>query len=359
MPGVPAVDEKALQDMVRINPSLSAWTPGIAKRGRNSRARMPTFLVIGAAKSASTSLHNYLGQHPDIYMSPTKEPNFFSFAGATPAFRYPPECEGAGGAVRTRLRNAILRDRISSLEQYRRLFAGATNQRALGESSVNYLYSQVAPRLIRTCIPAVRLVAILRNPVDRAYSRFLQSRREGLEPLADFAEALAAEKQRIAGGYAPAWHYRCRGYYYEQLQRYYQLFDRKQIHIMLYEEFGADPLTQIQALFGFLEVDPAFAPDMEERFNDSAKPRIVARSWLLDALLNTANPVKACAKWLLPPAFLRAVRSRIDRGNTRHAAPPDYGPLSPVLRRPLQEDFRPDILKLQDLIGKDLSRWLQ
>jgi len=320
---------------------------------------MPTFLIIGAAKSASTSLHNYICQHPDIYMSPMKEPNFFSFEGATPMFRYPPECEGDGGAVRARLRNAILRNRISLLEQYRCLFAGATNQRAVGESSVNYLYSKVAPRLIRNHIPDVRLVAILRNPVDRAYSRFLHSRRDGLEPFADFAEALAVEGQRIAEGYAPAWHYRCRGYYHEQLQRYYQLFDRRQIHIMLYDDFCGDPLTQIQALFGFLEVDPAFTPDMNQRLNVSGKPRIVARSWLLDDLLNTSNPVKTCAKWLLPSAALRLVRRLIIKCNTMHVASPDYGPLSPVLRRQLQDDFRPDILKLQDLIGKDLSRWLQ
>jgi hypothetical protein len=353
------MDEKVLQDMARINSSLSAWTSGISKRGRNSRARMPTFLVIGAAKSASTSLHNYLGQHPDIYMSHMKEPNFFCFEGATPAFRFPPECEGAGDAVRARLRNAILRNRISSLEQYCRLFAGATNQRVLGESSVHYLYSKDAPRLIKKHIPDVRLVAILRNPADRAYSRFLHSRRDGLEPLADFAAALAIEDKRIAGGYAAAWHYRCRGYYHEQLQRYYQLFDRKQIHIMLYEDFGADPLTQIQALFGFLEVDPAFAPAMAERFNDSGKPRIAVRSWQMDALLNSANPIKNCAKWLLPSAALRSVRNLIDTCNTRHVASPKYGPLSPVLRRQLQDEYRPDILKLQDLIGKDLSRWLQ
>jgi hypothetical protein len=344
--------------MVRSIPTLVHRSLGIVKQ-RDSQPRLPTFLVIGAAKSGSTSLHDYLGQHPDIFMSRSKEPNFFSFAGATPVFRFPPECEGQGGAVRARLRTATLGNRIASMEQYRRLFAGATNQRALGESSVNYLYSDEAPYLIKKHLPEVRLIAILRNPVDRAYSRFLHSRRDGLEPFIDFTEALAVEEQRIAEGYAPAWHYRCRGYYHEQLQRYYRLFDQRQIHIILYDDFCGDQLTQIQALFGFLEVDPLFIPDMSQRLNVSGKPRIVARSWLLDDLLNTYNPVKSFAKWLLPDAGLRLMRWLIIKCNTKHVESPDYGPLSPALRRQLQDDFRSDILKLQDLIGKDLSRWLQ
>jgi hypothetical protein len=323
-----------------------------------SSSRLPTFLVIGAAKSGSTSLHDYLGQHPDIYMSRTKEPNFFSFAGDTPVFRFPAECEGKGGAVRARVRDLTFRNRCASLEQYRRLFAGAANQLAVGESSVNYLYSRDAPRLIKEHLPAARLVVILRDPVDRAFSRFQHARREGMEPLADFAEALAAEERRVVEAYAPAWHYRRRGYYHEQLAPYYELFDRQRIHVMLYDDFCREPLKHMQALFGFLGVDPAFSPDMSQRLNASGKPLLEARSWLLEGLLNTDNPVKACAKRLLPDLALRRARQVIIRINSAHVTSPDHAPLSPVLRRQLQDDFRPDILKLQDLIGLDLSRWL-
>lgn len=269
-----------------------------------------------------------------------------------------PNVTAGGGAVRARLRNATLRNRIESLEQYRRLFEGAARQRALGESSVNYLYSKDAPRLIRNHIPDVRLIAILRNPVDRAYSRFLHSRRDGLEPISDFAKALAAEDQRIADGYAPVWHYRNRGYYHKQLQHYFRLFDRERIHVMLYDDFSRAPLAQIEALFRFLEVDPAFIPDMSQHLNVSGKPRIEARSWLLDDLLNTSNPFKACAKRVLPHSALRLVRSLILRCNSKHTVSPSPGPLPPDMRRQLQEGFRSDILKLQDLIDRDLSEWL-
>lgn len=324
----------------------------------NSRSRLPTFLVIGAAKSGSTSLHDYLGQHPEIYMSRTKEPNFFAFAGDTPVFRFPAECAGKKGAIRARVRDLTFRNRCASLEQYRRLFAGAASQLAVGESSVNYLYSRDAPRLIREHLPAARLVVILRNPVDRAFSRFLQARREGMEPLAGFAEALAAEDRRVAEGYAPAWHYRRRGFYHEQLAPYYDLFDRQRIHVMLYDDFCREPLKHMQALFGFLGVDPAFSPDMSRRLNASGQPLIVARSGLLEGLLNTNNPVKACAKRLLPDLALRRARQVIMRINSAHVSAPDPDPLSPGLRRQLQEDFRPDIRKLQDLVGLDLSQWL-
>jgi hypothetical protein len=321
--------------------------------------RYPTFLVIGAAKSGSTSLHDYLGQHPDIFMSRTKEPNFFSFDGATPEFRYPAECLIQGGAARSRLRNATLGNRISSLAEYQRLFAKVTAQRAVGESSVNYLYSMAAPRLIKESLPGVRLVAILRNPADRAYSRFLHARRDGMEPLSDFAAALDAETQRIAEGYAPVWHYRQRGYYHQQLARYYGLFDRERIHVILYDDFCRDPLGQIQGLFRFLDVDPTFVPDMSRRLNVSGKPLLAARSWLLDDLLNTPNPVKSFARWLLPDRALESIRRQIMRFNSRSVPSPAPCPMPPDLRRRLLDDYRSDILQLQDLIGIDLSRWLQ
>ena len=345
--------------MVRLSPVSAERRSGIGNSSLASRTRLPNFLVIGAAKAASSSLHHYLGQHPDIYMSPNKEPNYFSFDGPTPLFRYPPECEGKSGAVRARVRNATLGNRIPSLEQYRQLFAKATSQHAVGESSVNYLYSEAAPGLIKALIPDVRMVAILRNPVDRAYSRFLHARRDGLEPLADFAVALAAEKQRIAEGYAPAWHYRARGYYHQQLQRYYRHFDRKRIHIMLYDDFCAAPQWELRALFNFLEVDPCFVPDMSQQINVSGQPRLVARSWLLDHLLNQSNPLKTCAKRLLRPAALHLMRRVYVTCNSKREATPQYGPLPQAMRRQLQEDFKSDILKLQDLINRDLSRWLR
>jgi hypothetical protein len=98
---------------------------------------------------------------------------------------------------------------------------------------------------------------------------------------------------------------------------------------------------------------------MSQRLNVSGKPRIVARSWLLDDLLNTYNPVKEFAKRLLPVPALEFVRRLIIRFNSRHMPSPETHPMPPALRRQLLVDFRSDILKLQDLIGRDLTRWLQ
>ncbi|TCJ15544.1 sulfotransferase, partial [Rubrobacter taiwanensis] len=182
---------------------------------------LPDFLVIGAGKAGTTSLYYYLRQHPQVYMSPTKETNFFALEGQRVAFR--------GPGVEERI-NAWT---ITELSEYERQFAGVRGERAVGEVCPLYLYSERAAERIKRHVPEVRLIAVLRDPAERAYSSFLMLRRSGREPLEDFAAALEAEDRRVAGGWEYAWHYRRAGYYHEQLSRYYALFDPAQIRVYL------------------------------------------------------------------------------------------------------------------------------
>ena len=135
---------------------------------------MPNFLIIGAMKSGTTALYYYLEQHPEIYMSPVKEPNFFSSQ----------ERENAAGAV-------------ARIGNYRDLFRGVSGETAIGEASHSYLYEPGAAAEIRRYAPEAKLIAILRNPIDRAYSHFLHMVRSGTEPLDDFAQALQEEAAGI------------------------------------------------------------------------------------------------------------------------------------------------------------------
>ena len=128
---------------------------------------MPNFLIIGAMKSGTTALYYYLEQHPDIYMSPVKEPNFFSSH---------------------KQENAA--DTVTEFGIYRQLFSGGSGKKAIGEASHSYLYEPGAAAEIRRYIPEAKLIAILRNPIERAYSHFLHMVRSGTEPLDDFARAL-------------------------------------------------------------------------------------------------------------------------------------------------------------------------
>lgn len=295
---------------------------------------MPNFLIIGAAKSGTTSLFQYLRQNPDIFMSPIKEPHFFSFDGEDSVF---------GGPIDAKSHNAI-----TSIQAYQSLFHDVTNERAIGEASTSYLYNSEAPMRIRHYLPNVKLVAILRNPVDRAYSNFLYMTRRQLEPLTDFEHALREEETRIRDHWPPTWHYKRRGFYCAQLHRYFSFFERGQIQIWLYEDLCENPLGLIQGIFQFLGVDDSISPDVSARYNPSGLPR----SPLIRKMLRSAKPVKALVKPLLPSGL----REHISRSlrNLYVATPP----LSKALRSQLVEEYRDDIVGLQELIKRDLSGWL-
>jgi hypothetical protein len=321
---------------------------------------LPNFLVIGAAKSATTALHEYLAQHPEIFMSPVKEPNFFAFEGQRPRFRGPSKRELAHGWwTRDRLRNARYELSITTLKRYRKLFTRVRTERAIGESSVAYMYFPSTVDRIQRRLPGVRLIALLRHPADRAYSKFRQFQRDRLEPLDDFAQALEAESDRLARRWSPTWFYKRRGFYHAQLKPYFDRFDRAQIKIFLYEDFHAHPIDVLRDIFRFLQVDDGFVPDMARRHNVSAEPAVEPTSRLVDLLLNTRNPFRSAANWLLPSPWLWRLRQQVlaARGTAVERAP--QGPMPSALRRELTEEFRPDILELEKLIGRDLSRWLE
>jgi len=297
---------------------------------------MPNFLVIGAAKSGTTSLYHYLKQHPQIYMSPIKEPKFFAYEGMVVDFCGP------------RDENLNL-GTITAVEAYRALFQDVSNELAIGEASPIYIYNSRAPGRIKHYIPRVKLIAILRNPAERAYSSFTGLLRDGREPLPDFAEALRQEKTRISNNWSFFWHYKQRGFYYVQLKRYFDLFNREQIKIYLYEDFRDNPLGILKDIFRFLDVDDNFVPDLSLRYNVSGTPR----NRKLHIFLAGPNSMKSILERLVPEKLRSRIRlALIDRNLIKKQLPPD-------VRRELIRGYREDILKLQDLIGRDLSKWLK
>jgi hypothetical protein len=294
---------------------------------------LPNFLIIGAAKAGTTSLFRYLRQHPEIFMSPVKEPMFFVHDG---------------DPVRFRGRDQH-RDGPITLEAYRELFREVRDEPMVGEASALYLDYPKAPEAIARRIPAVRLIAVLRNPADRAYSSFLFNRRDGREPLADFEAALRAEPQRIADNWSYNFRYRQRGFYHLSLQRYFDRFDPGQIRVYLYEDFVRDPHKMLGDIFRFLEVDAGFRPGLAARHNRSGVPR----SARLYRLLAGRHPVKEAAKSVIPEEWGHWVIARLQTPNLRRPR------LRHETRADLIDGYREDIVRLQDLIGRDLSHWLR
>jgi hypothetical protein len=292
--------------------------------------RTPDFLILGAAKAGTTALSLYLSQHPGVFMPAQRETNFFALEGAVPAF------SGPGDA------SAVNHKAVTRWEDYLDLFAQAPPTCRVGECSPLYLYHPlVADRVVRR-LPEVRLIVVLRQPADRAYASYLHLVRDGRE-TASFEEGLAREAERIAAGYEHLWHYREMGFYGRQLQRYFDRFDARQIHVVRYEEFQQTPERVLAGLFAFLGVDPTFTPDRTRRPNRSGVPRY-------RRLFRMLAGATALRSWMPEPLRGRAA-TLVQQVLLRRPPMPDG------IRRRLLDGYREDTRVFERLAGIDLSDW--
>ena len=300
---------------------------------------LPNFFIIGAPKAGSTALYDTLAQHPQIYMSPVKEPLFFACEGEPPLL--------SGPLVTFLRRRAIWRR-----PEYLALFEGVKEERAIGEASVVYLRSPQAASRIQRNIPGAKLVAVLRHPAERAHSHFWFSVQQGIDLARSFEEALEQEANGGREGWFSGLHHRENGFYFRQFAAYYALFAREQIKVYLYEEWQTDPRALLRDLFQFLEVEADFAPILR-RSNVTAVPRSRRfQAWAhhpqrLEARLNGVVPRTLHKPFV---AGMQAANLRFNQGKVP--------PLSSHTRAHLVQDYREDVLALQQLIQRDLSHWL-
>lgn len=308
---------------------------------------MPNFIIIGAIKAGTTALYHYLKQHPQIYMSLTKETNFFALESLEVDFYWPGSQEKLSHNS-IKIIQAYRNSMVTDIETYRAQFLEVADELAIGEASPCYLYSPKAAERIRQFIPSAKLIVILRNPVDRAYSNFLHCIRDGLEPLTDFSQALEEENLRIQSNWWWGFYYLNLGFYYIQLKRYFEIFNRSQIKVYLYEDLNTNPIGLLHKTFEFLSVDPTFVPDITTRHNATGIPR----NKVLHALLTRSNLVKQGIKQYVPTQVYQPILNNL---MSQNLVKPQ---LALDLRRKLIGVYRNDIFKLQHLIQRDLSEWL-
>jgi hypothetical protein len=273
-------------------------------------------------------------------MSSIKEPLFFAVEGEIEPFRGPKDNQG-----------------IRDLRSYCSLFSGVRDEKAIGEASPLYLYSQKAPYRIKHYIPNVKLIAILRNPIDRAYSHFLHHKLLGYENLDDFREAIEAEGERERMCWSPYWFYRKMGLYSEQIGRYLSLFRSDQIRVFLFEDLQRNPKELIKSIAQFLDIDGRLVIKASTRHNVSGYPinarlnTFLTQPNFISKILRPFLSEKARLKLRLKvwDVILRGVR----QSNLRKP------PLRPEVREWLIEYYREDILRTQDILRRDLSYWLK
>ena len=295
---------------------------------------MPNFIILGAAKSGTTALYHYLQQHPQIYLSPIKETEFFAFEGEELNFQGPKD---------------MPRLSITTLEDYQAQFDGVEGETAIGEASPVYLYSSKAPERIHNYLPDAKLIVILRNPVERAYSQFLMFIRDNREPLRDFMQAVDEEETRIAQNWAWGWHYVRVGLYHQQLKRYFERYRREQIKVYLHEELKSNTDGVLRDIFDFLEVDNTFIPNTSVKHNISGIPQ----NNLIHSWLYKKNLIKELVKPFLSEKLRKDIFRKLKKKQKLHK--PE---LTKEIKQQLLPFFQEDILKLQELIDKDLSGWL-
>jgi len=294
---------------------------------------LPNFLVIGAGRSGTTSLHHYLAQHPDVHMCAVKSPNFFVAGDPIPPWE--------GPALR-----AMARHWITERGDYEALFAGAGGKRAVGDVSPVYLQSRQAPARIHAACPDAKLIAILRQPVERAWAHYLGRRRDGLEPRADFRAVIEDELARALPDEVAFGSYIGCSRYHHFLAGYFDRFPRERIKVYLFDDLTSDAAALLRDLFEFLEVDPAPAVDTERRHNQSG----IVRHPLLRLLWTRTVRARIALRPFLPAAIRDSARVAMGRELHRPA-------LDLELRARIARILEPDVERLEQLLGRDLTSW--
>jgi sulfotransferase family protein len=276
--------------------------------------RLPNFLIIGLPKAGTTSLASYLSVHPEAFMSEEKELHFFDGKKRDEGW-------------------------------YRAQFARAGDAKAVGEATPTYILNRRAMERMAAMLPDAKLIVMLRNPVDRAYSHYWWNR--AIDERRDFAAAVR-EEIRGARSDRPATDpimyrsYTGGGRYLELLTRVCELYPRERLLPVVLEDMSRDPRSAHAAVCGFLSIDPVIAPP---HLGEVMNPAYRVRSERLRKMMLAARA------WKRLPFGLA---DRIDRLNR---APLAYAPMDPALRDELVAWFAPANRALAEWLGRDLSAW--
>lgn len=298
---------------------------------------LPNLLIVGSAKCGTSSLHNYLAQHPEIFMSAKKEPRFLSSQG----MEFP-----LGGPKDHRVEKWIVKEYNDYLE----LFQGKSNFNIIGESSADTLYFyKHTITSIKKYIGNPKILIVLRNPVKRSFSAYQHLVRDDRESLS-FEEALQLEDDRIQKNYELIYHYRSVSRYYEPVEAFLKNFDH--VKIILTEHLNKKPEQTLKSVFEFLGVDPSYKiQDFETKFNMSGKPK---SRWLHEFLFEghpIRNFIRPFVRTIVPKEKREYMSLKIQQMNLTQMK------INPDTEKMLKTEFKDEIEKLERLLNISLDLW--
>jgi hypothetical protein len=297
----------------------------------------PTFIIIGAPRAATTSLHHYLRQHPQVAMSRIKETNYFAFLASR---------EQSGYKLGTDYYWPV-----RSPEQYAATFELRRETRALGEASPFYLFAPGVPEQIKAHAPDARLLLLLRNPIERAYSAYLKNLREGTETRS-FEESIEQELTDPSTHVLSETFYVRAGMYHAHIQRYLQHFELSRIKVVFQEDLKADAAAFMREAFEFIGVDSAFSPDVSVRFNEALPPLLIRKT-------GTRRLMKSVTRTLREYIPRKIYHSMLNLEYALKKRVAVYPAVSRQTRERLRDQYLDDVRQLGCLLGRDCSHWLK
>ena len=298
--------------------------------------RKPNFLIVGAAKSGSTSLYQYLSQHPEVFMPVNKEPNYFVHEYQQKMNK---ECPSY---------SIDMNRMIFQKNEYYNLFKSAkTEHGAIGEATVTYLFKHsLAIQNIKKELDNPKIIIILRNPIERAFSQYAYACELGLENL-NFKDAIEIENQRLNSNWSSNFAYIGQGMFSNQVKAYLKNFD--DVHILLLDDLKKNLQLEMNKIFNFLKISGDYKIQKTKKYNVSGIPKIRA---VHDFLIHN-NKTKIILRKILPNYILRNLSVFVRSVNQFQKLE-----ISLQDRNHLNNIYKKDIFELQKLIGRDLSNWI-
>ncbi len=311
--------------------------------------KIPNFFIVGAPRTGTTSLYFYLKSHPQVYMSPIKEPNFFAKDLKLSDFRggyKEPLMFNLNKYFSKKVLDFVHLAYITDIEMYLKLYKDVKNEIAIGEASTSYLYSKVAAKEIYKFNNDAKIIILLRNPVERAFSHYLMNLQIGLTDnfnfLSDFYQDLKVNKK----GWGISHLYFELGLYYEMVNRYLEIFPKENVKIIIFEEFKKKPKKVFWEILKFLNLRKDYNVDLTKKYNISNIPK---NPKLHKKIKFIAIPFKR----ILPDK----IKNKIKNFYNKFIFVEKKIYLTKKEKSQIFKFFENDINKLEHLLNMDLSIW--